>query len=141
MNTALAVGKSRFAVAAQGRYDLTLDQAGTIAEFDALGGRDAVKHLTATEVKEPGQFAHAAQRLRDEREREAKAAVVALLTDSGVRVVPASAHDDESIKVLGDLTDVDGNVLTADNHAGCPGHAGVRASLLRSRGVGGRERV
>lgn len=132
VNTALAVGKSKFAVAAQGKYDLTLDQAATIAEFDVLGDRDAVKHLTATAVKEPDQFAHAAQRLRDEREREAKkAAVVASLTDSGMRVVPAPAYDDKSIKVLGDLTDADGNVLTTDNHTGCPGHA---AYVRRSYG-------
>ncbi|GAA1874257.1 ParB/RepB/Spo0J family partition protein [Myceligenerans crystallogenes] len=130
VNTALAVGKSRVAVAAQGKYDLTLDQAATIAEFDALGDREAVKELTVTAVKDPGQFAHTAQRLRDERERAAKkAAIVTSLTDAGVRVIPVPAHDDKSVKVLGDLTDANGTVLTAENHKGCPGHAAcVRTS-------------
>ncbi|MFD2796435.1 ParB/RepB/Spo0J family partition protein [Promicromonospora vindobonensis] len=124
VNTALTVGKSKFAVAAQGKYDLTLDQAATIAEFDALGDREAVKALTATAVKEPGQFAHTAQRLRDEHERAAKkAVVVASLTDACVRVIPVPTHDDKTVKVLGDLTDADGTVLSVESHAGCPGHA------------------
>lgn len=124
VTTALGVAKSKFAAATQEKYDLTLDQAATIAEFEATGDTEAIKTLTATAVKDPGQFAHVAQRLRDDREQAAKkAAVVQTLADAGVRVVPAPGYDDKSVKVLGDLTDADGKVLDPERHKGCPGHA------------------
>jgi ParB family chromosome partitioning protein len=128
VTTALNVAKSKVASAAQDEYDLTLDQAATIAGFE--GDAEAIKTLTQTAVKQPGQFAHTAQRLRDEREAKAqRAAAAKTLSDAGIRQVPAPAYGDKSVKVLGDLTDASGNVLTADSHKGCPGYAGyVRPS-------------
>lgn len=131
VTTALGVAASKVATAVQTKYDLTLDQAAVIAEFE--GDAESVKALTAVAVKQPGQFAHEAQRLRDERDREAKkATVVQSLTDAKVRQIPAPAHDDKTIKVLGDLTNADGNVLTVESHQGCPGHA---AYVRRSYGT------
>jgi hypothetical protein len=80
VRTGLAVAGSELAAAASGRYDLTLEQAGVLAEFD--GDVEAVKALTVTAVKEPGQCEHLAQRLRDKRAAAAREAVAAELAAS-----------------------------------------------------------
>ncbi|MFC0713656.1 ParB/RepB/Spo0J family partition protein [Cellulomonas biazotea] len=84
VTTALAVGGSALASAAAARYDLTLDQAAVIAEFD--DDPETVKVLTVAAVKEPGRFEHLAQRARDERARAVElAAFVADLTAHSTR--------------------------------------------------------
>jgi ParB family transcriptional regulator, chromosome partitioning protein len=50
----LAVSGSELASAALDRYDLTLEQATVLAEFDA--DPEAVTALTVVAVKNPGQF-------------------------------------------------------------------------------------
>lgn len=122
VTTALDVAASKVATAVQTKYDLTLDQAAVIATFE--GDDEAIKSLTATAVKEPGQFVHVAQRLRDQRERAAKLAVAQqALTDAGVRQVSVPAHSEKAVKPLHGLTDAAGTVLTVELHQGCPGHA------------------
>ncbi|HEY0238721.1 MAG TPA: ParB N-terminal domain-containing protein [Friedmanniella sp.] len=120
----LAVATSTIAAAAIARYDLTLDQGLVIAEFD--GEPEAVKELTVTAVKRPEQFAHTAQRLRDQRtEREQITALTDDLTAHGVRVIDRPAHDDKKVTDLDRLTKpgTDGKALTPAKHKACPGHA------------------
>ncbi|MCF4123014.1 ParB N-terminal domain-containing protein [Antribacter sp. KLBMP9083] len=122
VTTALGVAASKVATAVQTKYDLTLDQAAVIATFE--GDDEAIKSLTATAVKDPGQFGHLAQRLRDQRDREAKlAAAQQGLKDAGVRQVSVPAQGDKTVKPLESLTDADGNALTPKSHQACPGHA------------------
>jgi ParB family transcriptional regulator, chromosome partitioning protein len=118
------VADSDVAATVADRYHLTLDQAATIAEFD--DDRDAVKQLTVTARNNPGQFAHVASRLRQDRERaEQHAATVEALTDAGVTILDRYG-DRGKAKPLVDLTDRDdGRPLTPDEHAECPGRAAV----------------
>jgi ParB family chromosome partitioning protein len=122
------VARSEIATAAMERYDLTLDQVAVIAEFDGPDGPDveAVKALTVTAAKEPAQFAHVAQRLRDQRADVRQVAdAVAELTGQGVRVLDPDA--------TGSAAQISGLRLTAEvpsgteldplTHGGCPGHA------------------
>jgi ParB family chromosome partitioning protein len=121
---ALAVGGSKVAVATQAKYDLTLDQAATIADFD--GDKEAVKALTVAAVKEPDQFEHVAQRLRDQRaEAEAVAAARQTLADEGTAEVEPIGYEDRKAKRLDNLivSAEDRTTLTVENHRQCPGHA------------------
>lgn len=131
VRTGLAVAGSEVAAAALDRYDLTLDQAAVLAEFD--GDAEAVTALTVVAAKDPGQFAHAAQRLRDKRAAAAaRAAMTAELAVAGVTVVPEPQHGERATAKLEHLLAADGeNELTAQEHADCPGHA----AYLRDRGA------
>lgn len=122
----LAVAESHKAAAVQAKYDLTLDQAAVLAEFD--DDPETIKTLTATAVKEPGRFAHEAQRARDERERARQvAAAREALAAENVAEVEAPDYDDAKVKALSSLrpsADADyGTALTPEAHAECPGHA------------------
>lgn len=122
VDTALTVAASPMASKAAERFDfLTLDQAAVIADFE--DDPEAVKALTIG-AKE-GQFAHVAQRLRDDRDREqARAAMVESLTSKGVALVERPNYDDNSTKALQRLsTKAEGRPLNKDTHAKCPGHA------------------
>jgi ParB family chromosome partitioning protein len=118
------VADSDVAATVADRYDLTLDQAVTIAEFDQ--DRDAVKQLTVAARTNPGQFDHLASRLRQDAERAAQhAATVEALTAAGVTILDPYA-DRGKATPLGDLTDHDdGSPLTAETHGECPGRAAV----------------
>ncbi|MER7436426.1 ParB/RepB/Spo0J family partition protein [Pseudonocardia alni] len=123
-----AVARSEIATAAMERYDLTLDQVAVIAEFDGPDGPDveAVKALTVTAAKEPAQFAHVAQRLRDQRADARQVAdTVAELTGQGVRVLdPNDVGGAAQISGLRlDAQTPSGTELDPDTHSGCPGHA------------------
>lgn len=124
-----AVARSELAAAVLDRYEVTLDQAAVIAEFDDRTdtGADAVKVLTVTATKEPAQFAHVAQKLRDERADAALLAqTVADLTGQGVALLDAD-DPGEARQLSGLRPDVEvpsGTELTAEAHAGCPGDAG-----------------
>lgn len=136
VRTGLAVAGSELAAAALGRYDLTLDQAGVLAEFD--GDTEAVKALTVAAVKDPGQFEHLAQRLRDKRAAAAaRDTVAAELAAAGVPVVPEPPYGQRTVAKLDHLQAVDagdaGDALSAEAHASCPGHA----AFLRDRGAWG----
>jgi ParB family chromosome partitioning protein len=71
----IAVAQNGTAASAIVSHSLTLDQAATLIEFE--GDDDTVSRLIAEAGKNPGGFAHAAQRARDERKR---AAVIAEAT-------------------------------------------------------------
>lgn len=86
INQAVAVGRSELAVAATERYDLTLEQALALAEFDT--DREAVKELVSAAKTRPGQWDHVLRRLRDDRDaKAAHDAAAAHLTAAGIRVI------------------------------------------------------
>ena len=123
-----AVARSELATAVLGRYAVTLDQAAVIAEFDdgTDTGVEAVKALTVTAAKEPGQFAHVTQKLRDQRAEAALvAAQVDQLTAAGVALVdvdePGAARQISGLRAS--VEEPSGAELTTDAHATCPGHA------------------
>lgn len=122
-----AVARRELAAAME-RYDLTLDQVAVIAEFDGPDGPDveAVKALTVTAAKEPAQFAHVAQRLRDQRADARQVAdTVAELTNQAVRVLDpedtGSAAQLSGLRL--DAQTPSGTELDPTTHGGCPGHA------------------
>jgi len=125
VTTALTVAGSEVAAAVTAKYDLTLDQAAVVAEFD--GDAEAVKALTVAAVDEPEQFAHVAQRLRDDREEaQAVADLTATLIEAGTPVIERPSYDDKAIKRLVELATLDGDErtpLTPQAHAECPGRA------------------
>ncbi|MFS0703263.1 ParB/RepB/Spo0J family partition protein [Cellulomonas sp. 179-A 9B4 NHS] len=123
VTAALTVRSSQIASAATERYGLTLDQAAVVAEFE--DDPETVKALTVAAVKQPGQFAHVAQRARDERERAAaRAALVEDLTGQGITVVEGRGDLTE----LYDLAGQDGAALSEEEHATCPGRGARVAS-------------
>ncbi|QUC01875.1 MULTISPECIES: ParB/RepB/Spo0J family partition protein [Cellulosimicrobium] len=127
----LTVAESQVAAAVQAKYDLPLDVAAALAEFD--DDTETVKNLTAVAVKEPGRFAHEAQRARDERQRAAEvAAARETLTAQNVTEVERPDYNDAKVQHLARLKptndDPNGTDLTPEAHAECPGHAAYIAA-------------
>lgn len=122
VDNGLAVAQSTVATAVIAEHNLTLAQALVLIEFeDDLG---IVKALTIVAVKEPAQFEHTAQRLRDERAaQQAHDALVADLTAAGVQIIDRPGWDEKTITDLSDLRDDAGERLTPETHATCPGRA------------------
>jgi ParB family transcriptional regulator, chromosome partitioning protein len=120
VTAALAVADSDLAKAASERYEfLTLDQAATVAAFD--DDAEAVKALVA--AAKGGQFDHVAQRLRDERERsQASARLTDVMTEARIPVIEQPDYTDKKITAIRDLSH-DGQPLTEEMHATCPGRA------------------
>lgn len=115
----IKVAESELATKATERYDLTLEQAVTVAEFE--DDTEVAKALIVAASK--GQFEHVAQRARHDRERaQAQAAVLAALAEQGVTVV-AKPRYDEPGEVVAYLRDSAGERLDRDGHGECPGHA------------------
>jgi ParB family chromosome partitioning protein len=121
VDAALATAGSEVASKATERWDfLTLDDAAALAEFD--DDPDAIKKLVAA-AKAGENTAHVAQRLRDQRDTtRAIAARTAQLTEAGVPVITEPPYDEKTIRRLEHLRH-DGQPLTPDTHAACPGHA------------------
>jgi ParB family chromosome partitioning protein len=129
VDAALAAAASEVATKAAERWDfLTLDDAAALAEFD--DDPDAIKALVAA-AKAGANTAHVAQRLRDRRDTtHAIDALTTQLKDAGVVVIGEPPYDEKVIRPLRHLHH-DGQPLTADTHAACPGHA---AYVTRSWG-------
>lgn len=119
VDAALDVAGSKLAMAATSNYDLTLDQAVAIAEFD-----DNPEIVTALiDAAKTGRFEHTAQRARDDRKDAArKEAFDQSLRETGITVIDGSALAG-AVSKLTSLIDTQGGRLTAENHADCPGHA------------------
>lgn len=116
----LKVAASELAAKATDRYDLTLDQAVVVAEFE--DDTETVKALIA--AAKTGKFEHVAQQARDARaEAEAKAPVIAALTEAGVTILDTAPRHGEDAKRVEDLVDVDKKPVDEAEHATCPGHA------------------
>jgi ParB family chromosome partitioning protein len=97
VDQALMVTRSDLAKAASVRYDLTLDQAAAVAEFE--DDTETVKALVA--AAKSGQFDHVLERARQERDdTRARAQAETDLAATGVRVIAAPAWGDAA-KPLG----------------------------------------
>ena len=119
VDQALAVTKSELAKSASERYELALDQAAAVAEFDT--DADTVKVLIAA-VK-TGQFDHVLARARQDRDDAVhQAEVEQQLSDAGVRVIAAPSWSDVPKRLGWQVLDTDGTDYTAETHAGCEGH-------------------
>ena len=104
------------------RWDfLALDQAAALAEFE--GDPEALTALVQAAKDSPGQFDHVAARLRTTRaEREAKAAFTAELEAQGITVYGDRPWIPWTM-ALENLRDGDGNEISPEAHAACPGRA------------------
>lgn len=129
----LQAGASDLARAATARYDLTVDQAAVVAEFESRDALTVAKELIRLAVAEPnnfGVYADVERRKYAEAER-----VQALtehltqeLTDAGVTILDSSIAADtglaRSLDRLRLTPDSEpGSTLTADEHQSCPGRA------------------
>lgn len=120
VDAALTVAASSTARAAVADHPaLDIEQAAVLAEF----ADDAAARDTLLAAARDGQFTHTAQRLRDDRKSaEERDALTTVLTAEGVRVVERPAYEDKDVVRVGGLLH-DGEQVTPDNHATCPGHA------------------
>ena len=118
----LTVARSEVARKAADRWKfLTLDQAATLAEFE--GDAEALKALVQAANASPDQFDHVVARLRATRaEREARAAFTAELEAQGITIYGDRPHVPWTM-ALENLRDGDGNEITPEAHATCPGRA------------------
>ena len=117
-----AVARSELASKAAAKWEfLTLDHLAVLAEFD--GDPDALTTLVRVAKDRPGQFEHEAARLRATRaEREAKAAFTAELEAQGFAIYGDRPYVPWTL-ALENLRDSDGNQITPEAHATCPGRA------------------
>jgi len=101
IKSALAVAGSDVAIAVTDRYDLTLDQAATLAEF--ADDTEAVKALTVTAKRDPRGWDHEVSRLRQDRaDTQAVAELAAQLTEAGVTVMDRNDAENTAVS-LSDL--------------------------------------
>ena len=121
VKAALAVAENETATKAVTQHQLTLDQAATLIEFE--DDPHAVKALRDSAKRNPGDFAHAAQRLRDKRVTARRIAeLVEGFTSRGLTVVPWPHWDDKDTVPLSDLTEHDGTALTPEGYEGRGGY-------------------
>jgi ParB family chromosome partitioning protein len=120
---ALAAARSDLAKGAAGRWEfLTLDQAAAVAEFESSPA--TVKTLVAAAKQSDGDYRHALQRARDEREdAQQSSALIEQLTTAGVRIIDQPGYNQRTIKALTELVTAEGKQITHERHASCPGHA------------------
>jgi ParB family transcriptional regulator, chromosome partitioning protein len=126
VDAALTVAASTMAKEhAELHTNLTLDQAAVIAEFED----EPETVIALVNAAKNGQFAHVAQRKRDDRERNRLMSEAAeALQAKGITVVDRPGWD-ATTKPLDYLVDAEtGEKVTAENHAGCPGHVAWLAS-------------
>jgi ParB family chromosome partitioning protein len=115
-----AVAQSQTAAKAVDRWEfLTLDQAAILAEFES--DQEALTALVQAAKHNPAQFDHLVANLRATRdERETKAAFVAELEAQGFAIYGDRPHVPWQFD-LENLRDGDGNPITPEAHATCPG--------------------
>jgi ParB family chromosome partitioning protein len=104
----IAVAENAAAASAIVSHSLTLDQAATLIEFE--GDDDTVAELIEVATTEPGQFAHTAQRARDEKARaEQKAAVEAEHAERGYVILDRErGYYESDYTLVRDLVTADG---------------------------------
>ncbi|HEY3713199.1 MAG TPA: ParB N-terminal domain-containing protein [Jatrophihabitantaceae bacterium] len=120
---ALAASRSDLAKGAAERYEfLTLDAASAVAEFES--NTSTVKALVAAAKQSDGDFRHALQRARDDRDEAAQqTALIEQHTAAGTQVIDRPDYADKTTRRLTSLLDSTGKRLSEQTHAACPGHA------------------
>ncbi|CAN5273007.1 hypothetical protein BH11ACT5_BH11ACT5_18500 [soil metagenome] len=111
----LKVAESQFATAAVVEHQLTFDQAATLIEFE--GDDERVADLIEVATSQPEQFAHAAQRARDDKARAEEVARVSVeLREQGYTVLDRDPgyYDDTYVRI-GDLVTGEGKRVTPDD--------------------------
>jgi len=111
----LKVAESQFATAAVVEHQLTFDQAATLIEFE--GDDERVADLIEVAASQPEQFAHAAQRARDDKARAGEVARASVeLREQGYTVLDRDPgyYDDTYIRI-GDLVTGEGKRVTPDD--------------------------
>lgn len=119
----LAVAESATVTESADLYDLTLDQAAVLIEFE--DDAEVLATLSTEARKNPAQFDHAVQRARDSRARAASiAALTAKLVEEGWTILDTSPGYYESEHVRASyLDDADGNQVTDEALAAVEGRA------------------
>ena len=121
IKASITVADNVTAATAIKEHALTLDQAAVLMEFD---GDDAtVSALVECATREPSQFAHAAQRARDDRARAQKRQeVIDGLTAKGISIRDSRPgyYDKSPVNVQG-YTTAEGESITEDTLAGLAG--------------------
>lgn len=124
VKSGLTVAGSTVAASAITEYQLTLDQAVAIAEFE--DDEEARAELVTAATKQPAQFAHVLQRLRDARATaEIRAAKEAEYAAEGYTVLPSFPTEDDSYVGQWQLRNADGRRATDEDIAEAPGRAVV----------------
>ncbi len=130
VKTALAVTENQVAASAVQEHQLTLDQAAVLIEFD---GDDEIRaDLIQVATSDPAQFAHAAQRARDEKARATtKADTEAELAGRGYTILDTDPgyYDTDYTRISELLTDDDQRVTIEliENIEGRAAHVRVYA--------------
>lgn len=128
VKTALAVAENAVAVSAIHEHTLTFDQAAVLIEFE---DDDAVRaELIEVATHDPAQFAHAAQRARDERARaKVKADAEADLAGRGFEVLDREpGYYESEFTRIRELVTAEGDRVTVEHIENVEGRAAyVRA--------------
>lgn len=119
----IAVAENAAAASAIVSHSLTLDQAATLIEFE--GDNDTVADLIEVATTEPGQFAHTAQRARDEKDRAAeKAAIEAEHAERGYVILDRErGYYENDYTLVRDLVTADGTRPTQEQIDATEGRA------------------
>jgi len=125
VETAKALGgTTRTTLAEAGHYDLDLEVLAVLGEFD--NDTEAVARLL--DAYRAGRFDFQVQWERGERaEQRARAQVRPQLEAAGVRLMENADHLLPTAWPLADLPGPDGEPLTGQAHADCPGHVAIWA--------------
>jgi ParB family chromosome partitioning protein len=128
----LAVAESATVTESADLYDLTLDQAAVLIEFE--DDAEVLAELSTEARQRPAQFDHAVQRARDNRARAAAvAARTAELVEQGWTILDRSPGYYESEHVrASSLNDADGNQVTDETLATVEGRAAFVGSSYGS---------
>lgn len=128
MKKGLAVAESATVTGSADFYDLTLDQAVVLIEFE--DDAEVLAELSTEARQRPAQFDHAVQRARDNRARAAEvAARTAELVEQGWTILDRQPgyYEDEHVRVSY-LKDADGNQVTTETLATVEGRAAFDGS-------------
>lgn len=127
VKTGLAVADNPVAASAIAAYQLTLDQAAALIEFD--DNPEVREQLIEVATTDPAQFAHAAQRARDDAVRaKAKSAAESDLVERGFVIVDRDWFYDGEFTRVSDLITPEGAPVTDTDLVDVDGRAAhVRA--------------
>ncbi|WP_089914761.1 hypothetical protein [Leifsonia sp. 21MFCrub1.1] len=123
VKTALAIVDNQVAASASKEHQLTLDQAAMLIEFD--GDDDVRADLIQVATTDPTQFAHAAQRARDDKARAAiKADAEAELAGRGYTILDTDpGHYDSEYTRISELLTADDQRVTVEDVESIDGRA------------------